>query len=58
MKIPSLNNMTPLEVVKTKGGREKIEEMLRKIENELERSNMGDVLTFPVEKIRKRLGLI
>lgn len=58
MKIPSLDNMTPLEVVKTKGGREKIEEMLRKIENELERSNMDDVLTFPIEKIRKKLGLI
>ena len=57
MKIPSFNNMTPLEVLKTKEGREKIENLLRDIENESERSTLEDLPSFPVEKIRKRLGL-
>jgi hypothetical protein len=58
MKIPSFDNMTPLQVLKTKEGREKIENMLRDIENEYERSSLDDFPAFPVEKIRKRLGLI
>lgn len=57
MKIPSLDNMTPLEVIKTKKGKEKIENLFRDIENEYSRSAIGDFPFFPVEKIRKRLGL-
>jgi len=58
MKIPSFDNMTPLQVLKTKEGIEKIENLLRDIENEYERSSLDDFPAFPVEKIRKRLGLI
>ena len=58
MKIPSFDNMTPLQVLKTKEGIEKIENLLRDIENEYERSSLDDFFAFPVEKIRKRLGLI
>ena len=57
MKIPSFDNMTPLQVLKTKEGKEKIENLLRDIENEYARSAIGDLPFFPVEKIRKRLGL-
>jgi SEC-C motif len=57
MKIPYLDNMTPLEIINTKEGKEKIENLLRDIENEYARSAIGDLPFFPVEKIRKRLGL-
>ena len=58
MKIPYLDNMTPLEIINTKEGKEKIENLLRDIENEYERSPLEDFPAFPVGKIRKRLGLI
>jgi len=57
MKIPSFDNMTPLQVLKTEKGKEKIENLLRDIENEYERSPLEDFPAFPIEKIRKRLGL-
>ena len=57
MKIPYLDNMTPLEIINTKEGKEKIENLLRDIENEYTRSAIGDLPFFPIEKMRKRLGL-
>jgi len=57
MKIPYLDNKTPLEIIKTNQGKEKIENILRDIENEYARSTEQDLHFFPVEKIRKRLGL-
>jgi len=57
MKIPALENLTPMEVSKTEKGRERLKEVLRQIENELARCNDKDVYPFPIEKISKRLGL-
>ena len=57
MKIPYLDNMTPLEIINTKEGKEKIENLLRDIENEYTRSAIGDLPFFTIEKMRKRLGL-
>ena len=57
MKIPYLDNMTPLEIINTKEGKEKIENLLRDIENEYTKSAIGDLPFFPIEKMRKRLGL-
>jgi hypothetical protein len=57
MKIPSLGNLTPVEASKTEKGRDMLKEVLRQIENELARRNEKDVYPFPVEKIKRRLGL-
>jgi hypothetical protein len=34
-----------------------LKEVLRQIENELLRCNERDVYAFPIEKVKKRLGL-
>ena len=57
MKIPSLGNLTPVEASKTEKGRDMLREVLRQIENELARHNEKDVYPFPIEKIKRRLGL-
>ncbi len=57
MKIPSLGNLTPVEASRTEKGRNMLKEVLRQIENELARCNEKDVYPFPVEKIKRRLGL-
>ncbi len=57
MKIPTLHNMTPLEIVKTEEGRAMLEDLLRELENERARSTIEDLSVFPVKKIRQRLGL-
>jgi hypothetical protein len=57
MKIPSIGNLTPLEASKTEKGRDMLKELLRQIENELLRCNEKDVYPFPMEKVKKRLGL-
>jgi len=57
LKIPSLGNLTPVEASKTEKGRDMLKEVLRQIENELARHNEKDVYPFPIEKIKRRLGL-
>jgi len=57
MKIPSIGNLTPLEASKTEKGRDMLKELLRQIENELLRCNEKDVYPFPIEQVKKRLGL-
>ncbi len=57
MKIPALENLTPMDASKTEKGRAMLKEVLRQIENELARCNDKDVYPFPIEKISKRLGL-
>jgi hypothetical protein len=57
MKMPSLGNLTPVEASKTEKGRNMLKEVLRQIENELARCNEKDVYPFPVEKVKRRLGL-
>jgi hypothetical protein len=57
MKIPSLGNLTPVEASKTEKGRNMLKEVLRRIENELARCNEKDVYPFPIEKVKRRLGL-
>jgi hypothetical protein len=57
MKIPSLGNLTPVEASRTEKGREMLKEVLRQIENKLARCNENDVYPFPIEKIKRRLGL-
>jgi hypothetical protein len=57
MKIPSIGNLTPLEASKTEKGRDMLKELLRQIENELLRCNEKDVYPFPIEKVKKKLGL-
>jgi hypothetical protein len=57
MKIPSLGNLTPVEAGRTKKGRKMLKEFLRQIENEFARCNENDVYPFPIEKIKRRLGL-
>ena len=57
MKIPYLNNMSPIEILKTKDGKEKLENLLRDIENESKHSTDEHLHVFPVKKIRKRLSL-
>ncbi|MGC2572092.1 MAG: hypothetical protein WA364_11325, partial [Candidatus Nitrosopolaris sp.] len=57
LKIPSLGNLTPVEASKTEKGRDMLKEVLRQIENELARRNEKDVYPFPIEKIKRRLGL-
>ena len=53
MKIPSFDNMTPLQVLKTKEGKEKIENLLRDIENEYARSAIGICLFFLLKRLEK-----
>jgi hypothetical protein len=57
MKIPSLGNLTLVEASKTEKGRDMLKEVLRQIENELARCNEKDVYPFPIEKVKRRLGL-
>ncbi|MGB8938302.1 MAG: hypothetical protein WCC17_24685, partial [Candidatus Nitrosopolaris sp.] len=57
MKIPALGNLTPVQASKTEKGRAMLKEVLRRIENELARSNEKNTYPFPIEKINKRLGL-
>jgi hypothetical protein len=57
MKIPALGNLTPVEASRTEKGREMLKEVLRQIENELARCNENDVYPFPIEKIKRNLGL-
>lgn len=57
MKIPALGNLTPVEASKTEKGTDMLKEVLRQIENELARCNEKDVYPFPIEKIKRRLGL-
>jgi SEC-C motif len=57
MKIPSLGNLTPVEASQSEKGRDMLKEVLRQIENELARCNEKDVYPFPIEKIKRRLGL-
>lgn len=61
-KLPDIGNITPLEAVKTVEGREKLINLLKEYENQNERvirrnRKNGDASVFPVEKIKKELGL-
>ena len=57
MKIPGLGNLTPMQASKTAAGREKIEALLRDMENMRARAIGQSSTQFPVEKIRAKLRL-
>jgi hypothetical protein len=57
MKIPALDNMTPVEAAKTDKGRSMLIELLKDIENTDARNSKQDLPCFPVAKMKKKLGL-
>jgi hypothetical protein len=61
-KIPSIGNITPREAVKTPDGKRRLIELLKEFENQNEHAmrrglKSPDAIFFPVEKVRKELGL-
>jgi hypothetical protein len=61
-KIPSIGNITPREAVKTPDGKRRLIDLLKEFENQNEHAmrrglKSPDAIFFPVEKIRKELGL-
>jgi hypothetical protein len=61
-KLSDIGNITPLEAIKTAEGKEKLINILKEYENQNERAirrsrKNVDVPVFPVEKIKKELGL-
>jgi hypothetical protein len=57
LKIPALDNMTPVEAAKTEKGRNMLKELLKDIENTDARNSRKNLPPFPVAKIKKKLGL-
>jgi hypothetical protein len=61
-KIAAIGNITPREAVKTPEGKRRLIDLLKDFENQNERAlrrgiKSPDAVFFPVEKIRKELGL-
>jgi hypothetical protein len=61
-KIAAIGNITPREAVKTPEGKRRLIDLLKDFENQNERAlrrgiKSADAVFFPVEKIRKELGL-
>jgi hypothetical protein len=61
-KIPSIGNITPREAVRTPDGKRRLIDLLKEFENQNEHAMRrgikgADAIFFPVEKIRKELGL-
>ena len=61
-RIPAIGNLSPREAVKTSKGRRRVNDLLKELENRNERAlrrglKCAEVLAFPVETIRKKLGL-
>jgi hypothetical protein len=61
-KIPSIGNITPREAVKTPDGKRRLIDLLKEFENQNEHAmrrglKSPDAIFFPVDKIRKELGL-
>jgi hypothetical protein len=57
MPIPALDGLTPLEASRTPGGRRKLEELLKGLENMEERKKKVSGYGYDVEKIRKALNM-
>jgi hypothetical protein len=57
MKIPALDNITPVEAAKTDKGRSMLIELLKDIENTDARNSKQNLPPFPVAKMKKKLGL-
>ncbi len=57
MKIPALDNMTPVEAAKTEKGRNVLKELFKDIENTDARNSRKNLPPFPVAKMKKKLGL-
>ena len=57
LKIPALDNMTPVEAAKTEKGRNVLKELLKDIENTDARNSRKNLPPFPVAKMKKKLGL-
>ena len=57
MKIPALDNMTPVEAAKTDKGRSMLKELLKDIENTDARNSRKNLPRFHVAKMKKKLGL-
>jgi SEC-C motif len=57
LKLPVLDNMTPVEAAKTEKGRNVLKELLKDIENTDARNSRKNLPPFPVAKMKKRLGL-
>ena len=58
----SIGNITPREAVKTPEGKRRLIDLLKDFENQNERAlrkgiKSADAVFFPVEKVRKELGL-
>ena len=61
-KIAAIGNLTPREAVKSPEGKRRLIDLLKEFENQNERAMRRgikgpDAIFFPVEKIRKELGL-
>ena len=61
-KIAAIGNITPREAVKTPEGKRRLIDLLKDFENQNERAlrrgiKSADAVFFPVEKVRKELGL-
>ena len=57
LKIPALDNMTPVEAAKTEKGRNVLKELLKDIENTDARNSRKNLPPFPVSNMKKKLGL-
>lgn len=57
LKIPALDNITPVEAAKTEKGRNVLKELLKDIENTDARNSRKNLPPFPVAKMKKKLGL-
>lgn len=56
-RIPALDSMTPLEASRTQQGRILLEDLMKGMENTRERDGRNNSLAYPVEMLRKKLGL-
>ena len=58
MKIPALDNMSPVEAAKTDKGRSMLKELLKDIENtDAAKNPRKNLPRFPIAKMKKKLGL-
>ena len=57
MRIPTLRNKTPLEVMKTEQGKGSLVELLNELQNSEERKRKAGGPYFDVNKLRRKLGL-
>lgn len=55
--IPALDGKSPLEMVRLPGGRERVEQLLKEIENSEERKKREGEIYVDVDALRQRLGL-